>query len=462
MKRIWTILRSRRLAAGLLVTLTAYAWVSTLVPLASLDPVAAQKWDSAHPALSAVVNALGLHRAYSNPFFVAAVGLLIATTFACAWERSSQAWKAWSAVGVVTPAELNRLEHAPTVSLSIDETERDDLLSNAEAALEGLGMRTRRGPTLLEGSRGVFGLLGSPLFHWMLALAFLFAALGQLTRHEGTIRVVLGSSVTDDADAYLPGALRGGLFGSGYSGLSIGLTEINDEYVVGGIDRGRTPHIEVSSGGAVRASDWVYPNNPLVYGGITIHRGDTNPALVGTLLAKSDGAETPVVLYYDFGEVTAQHFTFVDTSTEETVTVSVLPIRGGQVQVARVAPSFLGTVTVSPGEAVPVTDNVSFTADSLTYYVTLRVVNDWSVRWIFAAFALGIAGLALTVFVPPRVVRVAARAVRGDEAHAAGKRTLRVTVRAARSDPAFALRVAEALAQAYGAEPEFPRKESRR
>lgn len=431
--RLITWLRSRRLAAWLLVGITAYACVSTLVPLESVDPAAVVRWDAEHPLLAAVVQALGLHRAFSSPVFLAAAALLTMSTAACAWERSRDAWRSWKVRGRLDDALLRRLREAPTFAVRVpDPDARPPLLDDVADALRGLRMRVRSGPSLVEGSSGAIGLVGSPLFHWALAGLFLAVGVGQLTRYEGYANVPAGESVTDAAGSYAVGLFRGPA-GGGYTGVTIRVAEVRAAYEAGGIARGATPRVEVLSGGTVVASRWVYPNSPLVYGPLVVHRAEAGPAFIGTVRSTATSATAPVVLYFPGGSSVPRSFDVGDPSRDETLTVHVVSVPGGRVGISVEGDSSEGTRTAAVAESVDLGGGLTLTVDELTSYAQLRVVNDGAVPWVYAMFALGLGGAAVTVFVRPRSVRVLVPSP-GDAGEAP---VVKVLVHCTKTDPAF-------------------------
>ena len=112
-------------------------------------------------------------------------------------------------------------------------------------------------------------------------------------------------------------------------------------------------------------------------------------------------------LYYDESSKSPRQFSALDPAQGTTLTVEVTPAGGKKVAVTVLgAGSRPGTQTIGVGEAATLAEGVTFRVDALTYYVQLQVVNDWSVPWIYAVFVLGILGMVMTTFVPPRMIRV--------------------------------------------------------
>lgn len=444
MKRLIARLRSRRLAIRLLVGLTAYAWLSTLVPLESVSPETARAWDAAHPALAGVVGALGLHRAYSSPLFVIAAVLLTLSTGACAWERSRRALRLWRRYGRSTPGEAAGVEAAPDFAVATSGRAQSTEL--AVAALRTAGLRAHGRDGIVSGTRNRAALLGSPLFHWALVGLFAFAGLGQLVRYEGNANLVMGRPKADAAASYDVSLSRRAGVSLPFTGASLTVEDIDLKYVADGVDRGPTPHVVVARDGAAVASGWVYPNHPLRAAGLIIHRVKAGPALVGTARIGSTGQSETTVRYFEAGQTTPDRFGIVDPSTGATVTLELKAVTGKRVAVTALDSS--GVVTTSAiapaGQPVEVAKGVTFTVDRLTGYAQLKIVRDPTMVWVFAMFTLGVLGIALTVFVPPR----RAVAVISEDG-------LRVSVRVARTpiDPDFATRVRDAFGAEDGAAP---------
>lgn len=443
--RLLATLRSRRLAIWLLVGVTAYSFVSTLVPLESVDPVAAARWDAEHPVLAGPVNALGLHRAFSSPIFIAVAALLTVSTALCAWERSAAAWRWWRSSGVVPARIGERLRSRPDVRFELSAGEASASLEVAARALSRLGFRGEVGPRAARFSSQQLGLVGSPLFHWALVGLFLFGGLGQLARYEGFANVLEGGSFADEPDGYNVALYRAAPFAPAHTGSLFTVEDIDPAFIAEGVVRGATPRVTLSRDGSIVASGWVHPNSPLRDGALLVHRARTGPALELTLVATETGQQQAQTLYFDTVSGPPESLDVQVPTTEATYTVTFTPVPGQRVAIA--ASGSQGrdgaTVTAGPGDEVGVAPGLSVRIDRLAGYVQLKVVNDPWVPAIYLMFVLGTLGVSLTVFLPPRAVY--AFAVDGS----AGS-TLSLVVEARRSDPALARRVEAAIAEALG------------
>lgn len=445
--RVLTFLRSRRLAIILLVGLTIYAWVTTLVPLESVDPALVVQWDAQHPRLAVLVSVLGLHRAYSSPVFLAAALLVTLSTAACSWERTRWAWRAWRARGVVTPSVLAQLQAQPTLVISQDEShDRETVLEIAAGQLRTLGLRVRRGPSVIEGSSGALGYLGSPLFHWALVGLFLFAGLGQFMRYEGYANILVGETRADVPGSYAVD-LNAGRLPTAFTGLALTVKEIDLEFSADGVARGAVPYVTLADGNKQLREQWVYANNPLRYGPLLVHGVSVGAAFVGTVKVEQTNEQERIVLYFDPANPTAATFELPDPVTGSTIRAAVTQALGQRVTVVSRVGSLVTSQTVADGQTAVLSEGVTLSVEQLTEYAQIKVVNDWSVMLVYAMFVLVCIGSALTVFAMPRVVRVIAMDAPD------GSIRIHAQVSHRKNDPAFRGRVQRALSQTDSAAP---------
>lgn len=464
-------LGSRRLAVWLLVTICVYGGLATLIPQGGPSVPAVARWTRAYPFAEGLVGALGLHGAFGNPVFVAIMALLALSTTVCAAGRTTRAVSLWRGWGAVSPAAISRVRDHPQATMPVRSSAHAvaggepgaDALDRVVAGLGRLGLSARRESDLVVGTKGRLGLLGSPLFHWSLALLIVVIGLGRLTRSEGLIRVAEGSSVIDQAAAY-SWVEQGPLFGS-HTRLRIAVKDVNLDYRSGGLDRGPAPLISLLSGDRSLATQRVYSNNPLRFGRLTVHMAGYGPA--ATIIAKgSDGAEigrTDVfmqpssaspsgVLPARFSLVTRGGAASVD------VTVSVLvprgvrrstptPLRERQVVLTSASPLLRGArVVLQNGETVTLTDGTGIEFAAPRYYADLTVVEDWSVIPIYVLFWAAAIGGGLSLLFPRQLAVVALSERAG---------ALRLTACARRSggSSVFLARVKETVADASQAAP---------
>lgn len=388
MRRLLRSLRSRRLAVWLLGALVGYA---------------------------AVAAALDVREAFSAPPFGVLAVVVAVSTAACAWERSARA-VSMLRVGVVTQRQVDHLrEHPATVIPLAEEGPRD--VSAAAGALRSLGFRVTAGERMAEGRRHRWGALGSPLFHWSLALLIVVIALGQLTRAEGLIGIATGDTKSDVREAY--GVLEAGPLHGGLSGASITVDRMEAEYTRNGIEYGPTPYVRVvSATGDPLAEGFVHTNAPLRYGSTVIHMNGYGLAAKVRLDVDGTSSAEEILLDYaddDSGRIVPRDLAVLDASGQPAVSLLIDADASSRTPALLVRyaegagdPRSSGAMeaSIAEGESVALPGGVSLTADRLTSYARLAVVDDWSVPFIYPLFLTGVLGLAAAILTPPSTARV--------------------------------------------------------
>ncbi len=377
--KVGRFLRSRKVAVWLLLTCAAWSVVGTSVPAA-----------------------------FTSPVFIVLLGWLTTSTAWCAWERTRSAFRALRAHEGVPTATIARLEAASVIVTIPGDVET--ARTAVTGALRSIGLKSRATPRVVEGRSGRLGLLGSPLFHWSLALLFLVIAAGQLTRSEGLIGVPVGGAVDNvppEYGIYSQGPMRG----ARNQDLAVAVTAMSLENVVDGVDRGPTPTVQLRRSGRTVAQGAVYPNSPLRYGSVLVHFVDRGFVAV---FAISDADGTVVDLeraYFDFDEGTelglgSGSIDLAATGIAGAATVAPTR-RDDPADAPRVRITIPGSAGVEPDLEMAVGDSLkvgesTLTLESVSEYARLSVVDDWSVYLIYLLFGLATVGVTLAVLVPTR------------------------------------------------------------
>ncbi|PKQ29023.1 MAG: hypothetical protein CVT60_07490 [Actinobacteria bacterium HGW-Actinobacteria-10] len=397
-----------------------------------------------------VLGTLGYTAAYSHPIFLVALAWLGASTAVCAWERTGRMLRVWRTRGTLTPAQLDRLRASDSIALSAEENASESTLDRAAAVLRRRGLRVRKGPRLIEASSGAWALAASPLFHWSLVILIVLIPLGRLSRSEGMMGIVEGSTRIDEASSY--GTLEVGPLNARFSGLAIGVEpDMTLDFVEDGIARGEAPTVTIAADGAELARQRVYPNHPLRYGSLMIHMDDFG---LGVLYALQDasGASLSGQALMDFTDedrsaVEPFVAAYVDTAgaTIATFTISAADTGGAMdpadrrvaLDIERPGVSALTTIAAA-GDSVDLGDGLSLRVDHLGYYARLSVVDDWSVYWMYFFLVLAMFSVSVSVLVPHRHVRVLF-----DDS--GSEPVLRVSAHHGRGSPEFASAILRAL-----------------
>lgn len=439
MRRIYNLLRSRRLAFWLIGAFVSYSAVATSVTEGDFE------------------------RAYANPLFYAIATALALATAACAWERTSGAMRAWR-TGTATSAQfVERLANMPQIAVPLPAgADARSVLDEVGQDLRAMRLRVRVGDGRLAAVTPRIALLGSPIFHWALVALFVVVAAGRLTRAEGLIGIPVGSERLDAASSY--GALdQGALHDADFTGLVIRVPELRRNHVVGGVDRGTVPRVELWRDDEKVAAQLVYPNNPLRYGSLLIHSNAYGLSARFTLVRLAEEQSTDVL--YDFSEesLVARAYSplVIDTGAGAVTVDTGIPLdlagdvapwvvpREPRVEWRLAENGVETTGSVGLGESIDLGGGARLLLDDVTYYARLSIVDDWSVYLLYAVLVIAVIGLSLALLLPPKTVWV--MLVESDRGTSLNART-----RQPRADRMFASAVEEALRAAAEGKDERP------
>lgn len=414
MRRLWRTLRSRKLAIWLLVASAAYQSIAISVP------------------------ALG-RESFSSPGFLAVAVLLGLSTAACAWERSAHALRLLREPAGVPATVIDRLRRQPVVASVNGDVE--GVRPGVKEALRGIGLRVQGAPTVLRGRANRVGPIGSPLFHWALALLFLVVPLGRLSRSEGLIGVPQGAEGVFNEAAEYGRLSRGPLYLDRYNGVRLHVPELREFTRPDGLEVGLVPRVRVLDGAGVLADGDVYANHPLRFGTVLVHFDDWGffgrfeildaedlPIADTTAFfdIAADGKIQPAVVTLTSGGGVKNDVTIVPKARSEGASSTAKR----QVSISWRSPSGDQTSTVLPvGETTQVADaSVRFVEAGR--YARLSFVDDWSVYPIYLLLTIAIVGLSIAILAPRRTAWVLLEQREDGVA-------LRVLAAHDRSDPGF-------------------------
>jgi hypothetical protein len=422
-------LGSARLATWLLVVVGVWSMLGSLVPQGVPLESAVKAWAASNPLAESVVNAIGLHQAFSSPFFLACVVALFVSTALCAWQRTRAAMHRGRALGKAALADQQSVIESHDLEILCDPAlSKPEVLSIASETLGELDIRTKRRGDVLSAVSPFWAVVGSPVFHWALLALIVVIFASNLQRSEGLMGVAVGQTKPDAPASY--GTLHTGPLHD-WRGVrrSIRVDAFDLQFETGGLKRGPTPTVSVLDGeGRVLKTQRVYPNEQLKTGSLSVY-----PSAYGLSVAlsmiNSSGFETGrLVQLVDFSE----------TATEGTVPAGLIAISGNEgnaeLKVAVTVPldgasgqfdkglpenpaarvvvtsmddELLVDRIVSPGEEVALPIGDSLRVDSIGYYARLKVVDDWSTIPLYACLAAATIGLTIAFVTRQQIVLAA-------------------------------------------------------
>lgn len=453
MKRLTRYLSSPRFAVWLIVAISLYSAVATMVPQRNTDPADHVSWMATGGLLAKLTAALGLDHAFSAPIFLVLALLLVLSTFACSIKRTRTAIAQRNARGSLTPAILTRLREHSDLTLEMDLCAQDALVE-VERRLRPLGLKSRLGPRAGYAESRVLGLFGSPLFHWSLVALIATIAVGQVTRWEGMVAVPQGADVEEVERSY--GKLDRAPLALPHTGWTLRLVSVDESYQSGGISYGWTPTVAVVAPAGRTVTQRVHPNQPLRHGPLLVHSVDYGLSARIDVLDANGTLLDSLTLPFDFDEG-AQSGTETRTAEvslegapfEIDVSPDARDLRGDLPRVRPPRPT-VGLVVRQDGQATPertlgVGQSVDVSGGALRladvgYYARLTVVRDWSVDWIYLLMGLATLAMTLTLLFPYRSVWFLAE-------EQEGATRVSVVVREGHRNRAFKIMVSEALAK---------------
>lgn len=429
LRSLLNVLASAWLAVAALAFACIWSILGTVIPQGATMLPSIVAWDAARPTLASVINALGLHRAFTAwPFIVCLVALGVSTVV-CSWRRSRAAFARARVFHAAAASRPDDLIHERDLAIAIDPAlPRAQALSAAAETLSGLGIRTKDRDGMLAAVSPTWSVWGSAVFHWSLVALMLIILVGNLQRSDGLMAVSVGQTKPDAPSSY--GVLTTGPLHAWDSvHRSFRVDALAPDLKLDGIDRGPVPTVSVLDGtGAVLKKQLVYPNRMLHLGSLAINC----PAV---------GLSANVSLIDSSGVVVGSTFESIDFSqdaTDGTVPVGLLAVSStsGQVRMRvgvtvpldRVASGFgewipkdpkasvtlydasgatLGAKTIRPGESLKLPGGGSIRLNTIGWYARLSIVDDWTTPFIYAAMVIALLGLSVSLLARQQLVLAA-------------------------------------------------------
>lgn len=414
------LFRNRRLAAFLICALAVYGFVGTLVPRGNASEEAVRTWVSDHPVAASIAGPLGLHHAFTSPFFLILVGLLAASTTACSIERTQRAVRMWRSIHSDrgTAAAMAKLGERPQAVIRVKaSTEPDETTSAVIETLQRLGFRARLRDGLVTATSGAPALMGSPLFHWSIVGFILAAAIGQATASSGQMALPLNEKVVENHDNYLE-LSDAPFFGERHTDVTLELIELRRDYISEGVEYGVVPKIRASRDGVVLKTSYVHPNRPLHVGPLMIHAADYGPAAILAIESSSGPEIARRTFFLDRSDDSSsgtkpQHFTVRGSQGADPVQVRVQVVTRGESDAAGKA--VVETTTpgaseygaprvVVEGEFIDLPGGSRLRLASVSDWSRVSVVNDRSLPFVYGFLVLMTFWLAVAIMVPTRCV----------------------------------------------------------
>lgn len=265
-KKIYTLFQSRKLAVILITLIILLSIIGTHIPQKSqIKPDVYNTWKNNHPGEAQIYETLGLTDLFSSFIFLGTVLLLFINTLFCTKNMLGNALQRLK--GRFQKKEyISRLENSTVIHTSI---ERNDVISLITSELRTLGYKTSQEKNCIYAEKNGFGTLGTPIFHLCILFFMLSALYGSMGRMEGDMRLIEGQTLSEDHGNYIY-INEGPIFNENHQKFNITLEKFYpDYYDESNTQRGAAGKLAIHKDGKVAATDIVYSNHLMTYGGYT-------------------------------------------------------------------------------------------------------------------------------------------------------------------------------------------------
>jgi len=457
MRKLYRFFCSARLAIVLLVYLGLFSIVGTFIPQTGQGIESPINAFLEVPLVASIVARLGLHDAFSTPFFVIPVLLLLLNTCACTIKRIQTARARQALVRSIQDFVKNT-----DSTVSDDEKNVDYLFMNKGKALGiedsdgSLSSDTRyriagtlrglmfkkiqEGQNIVWGSTSLWTLFASPVFHILLVVILVVIFGGRINRLEAMLVAQPGVSYSL-TEENLSVQSRGVWYRFSSAPKTLTVLSIENDYVLDGQARGSAADIVIKdSGGRVIKSQVTYVNRPLTYGSHMIHAYDVGLSArferYSVDNVKLQSITEPINLSGDDLEMIAENAAHVflpiriEIQDEEGsyFVFHLMPdiVDGAIVPGNKIDAYGLVTLTdsemnplvesevIEVGQSYPLPDGGYMRFVGVDEAVSLLIADDWSVLPLYILSTMAIIALAVALLASPRLCAVWYDEARGE------------------------------------------------
>lgn len=426
LRRAGRLLASARFATVLLLLIGAWSVVASFVPQGGATYAPVAEWASAHPVLEPVVQALGLHQAFSAPLFAAFAIAIAISTALCAWQRTRVAAHRSGSLRDAATSDAAALIEKHDVEIACgSDTDEHEVLTTVERVLRDIGVKAGRRDGVVMSVSPSWSTWGSPVFHWALFAVMAAVLVGILTRSSGLMGLAVGEAKMDVPESY--GTVTGGPLHD-WRGVRriIRVEDLDVDYATGGVRRGPTPTVSVlDEAGEVIRSQRVYPNNTLGLGSLTVYPSTYG---IATIISMTDANGVDLgssARLADFSEETtegtapASYLGVPDATGKETLKVLIavpldrtttgfshrVPERpAARVRVTTMDDGVVLDGILRPGETMALPTGQTLKVADIVYYARLQLVDDPSIPLLYAGLAVATVGLGIAAFAKQQIV----------------------------------------------------------
>jgi cytochrome c biogenesis protein ResB len=413
-KKISTFFKSRKLATVLITLIILLSIIGTYIPQKSqLKTDVYNAWKTNHPGEAQVYETLGLTDLFSSVIFLSVALLLFLNTLFCtnnilgnAFMRLNERFQ--------KKEYISRLENSTLIHTS---KEQNSVISLITSEMRTMGYKVSQEKNFIHAEKNRFGTLGTPVFHLCILFIILSALYGSTGRMEGDMRLIEGQTLSEDHGNYMF-INEGPLFNENHQKFDITLEKFYpDYYDVSNIKRGGAGKLVIKRDGKVAATDIVYSNHLMTYGGYTFLgnvygmaplltlRNPDGSVISGSYITASDTDDSKrYVAVFDIGDTGLEGGLMVYMTSNltsgniaegnaEQTPLLLLKIFDGENQI------FDGKLGLN--DAVQIGDKYLVFSD-IKYWSNYYIVKDDGTTILYAGFALITLSLSVMFFIIPK------------------------------------------------------------
>lgn len=413
-KKISTFFQSRKLAIVLITLIILLSIIGTHIPQESqLKPDVYNTWKTNHPVEAQIYETLGLTYLFSSAIFYGTVLLLFINTIFCTKNMLGNALR--RLIGHFQKKEfISRLENSTVIQTS---KEKNEIISLITSEMRTLGYKVSQEKNFIRAEKNKLGILGTSIFHLCILFIILSALYGSIGRMEGDMRLTEGQTLSEDHGNYMY-INEGPLFFDNHQKFDITLEKFYpDYYDKSNTQRGAAGKLSLKIDGEVAATDIVYSNHLMTYGGYTflgnvygmapllILRNEDGSVISGSYVTASDNDDSKrYVAMFDIGDTGLEGGLMVYMTANltsgniaegdvEQTPVLFLKIfdRGTEI--------FDGKLGLN--DAVQIGDKYLVFSD-VKYWSNFYVVKDDGTLLVYAGFGLITLSLTIMFFIIPK------------------------------------------------------------
>ncbi|MHB8172464.1 MAG: cytochrome c biogenesis protein ResB [Thermincolia bacterium] len=229
------LLRSKKLAIGLIIILALEIALATIIPQKSTDNQTFMNWAWDNPGLASLVNLLGYNNFYGSPVFLLTVAIFWVNITMCTINQIKTSWRRFSTLrfsfhgtplfsGIIEPKSIN--------------TATKHLLNQVNAMGFLIYKDCYEENTRIVAQRNRWGLWGMSVFHFGLLWIITASAYGAATSIEGNAFIAEDLGFVERHQDYA-NVYEGMFFGENHQGFEILINQVLLKY-----NSGKPPRLE--------------------------------------------------------------------------------------------------------------------------------------------------------------------------------------------------------------------------